>query len=108
LTGLPDQSQRAAFLATVQGKIISVLAIIALLLSIGIEGISIYTNWKVALIKTYEEDIEHQKWGVLTARPRSEEEYKKLFCIDHPETRTRFPDIYRQYCLHADSVQHDE
>ena len=46
------RSNRDGFLSTVQGKLISTLTIIALVLGIAAEGISIYTGWNEAIIKT--------------------------------------------------------
>lgn len=46
MTGLPDPAERAAFFSTVQGKLISALAVIALVLGIAAEGVSLYRNVK--------------------------------------------------------------
>jgi hypothetical protein len=47
---MPDQPPWSSFFATVYGKLIAALAIIALVLGIVAEGISIYTNWNQAKI----------------------------------------------------------
>ncbi len=44
MTGFPDPSERAAFFATARGKLISALAVVALVLGIVAEGVSIYRN----------------------------------------------------------------
>ncbi len=44
MTGFPDREERAAFFATAQGKIISALIIIAVVLGIAAEGVTIYRN----------------------------------------------------------------
>ena len=44
MTGLPDPAERNGFFSTVQGKLISALTIIALVLGIAAEGVSLYRN----------------------------------------------------------------
>ncbi len=90
MTGLPDQSQRAAFLSTVQGKLISTLTIIALVLGIAAEGISIYTGWNEAIIKTNQArkaEIE-TRIGNMVMTPETS---RKKLC-DDPIGRAKFPD----------------
>ena len=45
LTRLPDPAERAAFFSTMQGKLISALVIIALILGIAAEGVSLVTGY---------------------------------------------------------------
>jgi len=94
LTSLPDPSHRAAFLATVQGKLISGLAIIALVLGITAEGLTIYRQALGAMIDretldkvTAETAIIKQKSEVLTARipdPSTRKEMIAQACAEFP------------------------
>ena len=76
------------FFSTLYGKLIAVLTIIALLLGIFAEGISIYTGWQEAIIKrkeAWKAEIE-MRVGSMVIDPETS---KQRLC-GNPETRVKY------------------
>lgn len=118
MTGLPDPSGRPAFLATVQGKLISGLTIIALVLGIAAEGVSLYRNLKethtateVSINSTLRQEAEAKraKAESCSARLKYLAELSTLEELQHPGKK--WDDLKREcdpeYAAQADKCDKD-